>query len=327
MQTLPAHIILLIVFFATLVLSGAALALVPGLSEGGNKRVKRLKDRYKAGKKEAKNRVRSILADPRGSRTEEALKRIIPQASAIRKHLARAGINISLSKYALISAILGVFTGLLLYFGAGAPFALALAAMVAAAFGLPHLYVKRAIKKRTNRFLALFPDAIDLITRSLRSGLPIMEAVKNVGAEIEDPVGTEFRKVSDAVKMGKNLEAALWQAADRIDAPDFRFFVISLTVQKETGGNLAETLDNLSDILRRRHQMKLKVRAMSSEGRASALIVGGVPFVMFGIFHTLNPDYISVLYTDMRASTIAVGGLLWMGLGFLIMKKMINFEV
>src|SRR3546814_6834106 len=134
------------------------------------------------------------------------------------------------------------------------------------------------VNKRQDKFLAIFPEAIDLIVRGLKSGLPVTESINAVGREMDDPIGTEFRRIGDDIRFGKTMTEALWAATDRLSVAEFKFFVISLSVQQETGGNLAETLGNLSGILRSRQQMKLKVRAMSSEGRASAMIIGSLPF-------------------------------------------------
>jgi tight adherence protein B len=142
-----------------------------------------------------------------------------------------------------------------------------------------------------------------------------------------DPVGREFRLITDAIKFGTTLEKALWDASDRLGIQEFKFFVISLSVQKETGGNLGETLANLSDILRRRHQMKLKIKAMSSEARASAMILGSLPFIMFGIIFLLNTDYAMDLFTDPRGRAMLVAVLLIMGMGILVMRKMVRFEI
>jgi tight adherence protein B len=183
------------------------------------------------------------------------------------------------------------------------------------------------IRKRLARFIALFPDAIDLIVRGLKSGLPVIESVAAAGREMADPVGSEFRRIADAVKFGQTLEDAMWETAARLDTPEFKFFVISLAVQRETGGNLAETLGNLSDILRRRRQMRLKIKAMSSEARASAMILGSLPFVMFGIVYLMNPGYESMLFTDPRGRLVLIGGLVIMATGIAVMRKMVRFEI
>lgn len=131
----------------------------------------------------------------------------------------------------------------------------------------------------------------------------------------------------DQVRIGKTIDEALETTAHRIDNPEFKFFMISLSIQRETGGNLAETLSKLSDLLRRRQQMRLKIKAMASEGKASAYIVGALPFVMFLMLLFLNYDYTSVLFTDPRAIYASLGGMVWMAIGGFIMKQMVSFEI
>jgi len=207
------------------------------------------------------------------------------------------------------------------------PVPLAVALGVLVGVGGPHLAVGRMIRRRHERFVALFPDAIDLIVRGIKSGLPVIESVAAVGREMADPVGVEFRRIADSVRFGQSIEDAMWETAGRLDTPEFRFFIISLTVQRETGGNLAETLGNLSDILRRRRQMRLKIKAMSSEARASAMILGSLPFVLFAIIFLMNPDYEMMLFTDPRGRLVLIGGLVTMAMGILVMRKMVRFEI
>src|SRR5206468_3641915 len=154
-----------------------------------------------------------------------------------------------------------------------------------------------------------------------RSGLPISETIGIVAAEIRGPIGIEFQTVSDKMKIGRTMEAALQETADRLGTPEFQFFVISLAIQRETGGNLAETLANLANVLRGRAQMKLKIRAMSSESKASAYIVGSLPFIVFTLVFIIAPDYIGKFFIDPRLMIAGVGGLIWMGIGAFIMAK------
>jgi tight adherence protein B len=189
------------------------------------------------------------------------------------------------------------------------------------------MVVKKLTERRLDKFTKLFPEAIDLIVRGLRSGLPITESISSVGQELDDPIGIEFRRMSDSIKLGKPLEDALEEAAERLATPDFKFFVIAISIQKETGGNLAETLENLSEILRKRLQMKLKVKAMSSEARASAMIIGCLPFLLFGVLLFMNYGYVSVLFTDPRGMVMGGGALAAMGLGMFVIGRMIKFEI
>jgi tight adherence protein B len=165
------------------------------------------------------------------------------------------------------------------------------------------------------------------MVRGLRSGLPISETLGVVATEVPGPVGIEFRTVSDKMRIGRTMEAALQDTADRLGTPEFQFFVITLAIQRETGGNLAETLSNLADVLRKRAQMKLKIRAMSSESKASAYIVGSLPFVVFTLVWMINPTYMGHFFTDQRLTVAGLGGLIWMSIGGFIMAKMVNFEI
>ena len=192
---------------------------------------------------------------------------------------------------------------------------------------LPHMGVGRMGKRRVAAFVGLFPEAIDLMVRALRSGLPISEAIIGAGREIGDPVGDELGRVEAGMRMGRDLDGLLWEIANRIDVPEFRFFIIALSVQRETGGNLAETLANLADVLRRRRQMRAKVRAMSSETRATTMILGGLPVVVIGLLFLTSPDYLKPLFHDARGYVldgIAVGMLI---AGVSIMNRMARFEI
>jgi tight adherence protein B len=193
--------------------------------------------------------------------------------------------------------------------------------------GGPHFVIGKLIKRRVNKFTSNFPDAIELMVRGLRSGLPITETLGIVASEIPGPVGVEFRMVADKMKIGRTMEVALQETADRLGTAEFQFFVITLAIQRETGGNLAETLSNLADVLRKRAQMKLKIRAMSSESKASAYIVGSLPFIVFGLVYMINPHYMGGFFTDQRLIVAGIGGMVWMGIGAAIMAKMVNFEI
>lgn len=254
-------------------------------------------------------------------------KRLLPRPGAVRARLQRTGYDISLGRYLGISFAVGIAMTAICVLAMDLPWFAALAAGFIAGAGLPHLYVGWLGARQRNRFTALFPDAIDLMVRGLRSGLPVTETIAACGREMSAPVGPEFRRIADAVRLGQTLEDSLWEAARRLDTPEFKFFVISLSVQKETGGNLGETLANLSEILRSRKQMRLKVKAMSSEARASAMILGGLPFMMFGIIYFLSPDYEAVLFTDPRGKMMLGAVLGLMGAGVLVMHKMVKFEI
>lgn len=255
------------------------------------------------------------------------LQRIIPRPAALRARLQRTGKSISIGEYALITMVVAAaFTYLTRTF-IGISWAPSILVGLGAGLGLPHLAIGWMIKRRIKKFIDLFPEAIELIVRGLKSGLPVQESIVVVGREISDPVGIEFRQIADAVKIGTSVDDAMWATSARLEIQDFKFFVISLAIQRETGGNLTETLSNLADILRKRRQMKLKVKAMSGEARASALIIGSLPFVMFGILLMLNGSYVMQLFEESRGIMLVGVGLVWMSIGFFSMAKMIRFEI
>ncbi len=254
-------------------------------------------------------------------------RRLMPRQAVLRRRLARTGRKITVGSYAATGVLLAVATTGILFLIVRQPLPLAIALGLLVGIGGPHIAVNRMIKKRLDRFVALFPDAIDLIVRGLKSGLPVIESVSAVGREMADPIGIEFRRIADAVKFGQTLEDAMWETAARLDTPEFKFFVISLAVQRETGGNLGETLGNLSDVLRGRRQMRLKIKAMSSEARASAMILGSLPFIMFGLIYLVNPTYEAMMFTDPRGRMALIGGLVVLGMGIAVMRKMVRFEI
>jgi tight adherence protein B len=192
---------------------------------------------------------------------------------------------------------------------------------------LPHIVIGKLGKRRVAAFINLFPDAIDLMVRALRSGLPISEAIIMASHEIGDPIGSEFRTIESGMRLGRDLESLLWDIGKRIDAPEFRFFIIALSVQRETGGNLAETLSNLSDVLRRRRTMRAKARAMASEARASTMILGSLPFIVTIILMTTSPTYIMPLFGDIRGLALIGLALFMLATGIGIMVKMAKFEI
>lgn len=225
-------------------------------------------------------------------------------------------------------AVFGLFTLVsAALFLNGAPLLLCLFVGSAVGFGIPHFAVSFLINRRVAKFTASFPDAIELLVRGLRSGLPVTETISVVAKEIDGPVGEEFQKVVDRIKIGKTMEDALQESAKRLDTAEFKFFCITIAIQRETGGNLAETLSNLADVLRKRGQMKLKIKAMSSESKASAYIVGSLPFIVFGLVYSVNPTYLAGFFFEERLIIAGLGGLLWMSIGVFIMAKMVNFEI
>jgi tight adherence protein B len=251
---------------------------------------------------------------------------LMPRREHFELRLKRTGKSWTLSQYMMGSmALFVVATGALLIMRT--PFLLAALIGLFLALGLPYMFVGMVIKKRVKGFTTRFPDAIDLLVRGLKSGLPVTETFQVVSQELPGPVGEEFKGVVERIRIGKTMEASLQETADMLGTPEFQFFCITIAIQRETGGNLAETLNNLSEVLRKRAQMKLKIAAMSSEAKASAYIVGALPFFVFGVVWSMNPHYLAGFFSEPRLIYTGIGGLVWMSIGAGIMAKMINFEI
>lgn len=258
---------------------------------------------------------------------DRILKRLLPRREMLRRRLKRTGRSISVGQYVFACIVTGVISAFLASALLDRSLPVAILGGVSAGLSLPYMFVGYLGRRRQKKFTAQFPEAIDLIVRGLKSGLPVIESIMTVAREMPKPVGVEFQTISDTVRFGQTLEDALWDAVPRIDTPEFKFFVVSIAVQRETGGNLAETLQNLSDVLRSRRQMKMKIKAMASEPKASAWILGSLPFIMFAIIFFVNTGYVMTLFTDPRGTTLIGFGLLSQFIGIAIMAKMVRFEI
>ncbi len=298
----------------------------PSVAKAQNRRLDQLKERHSKSAEVTQQVQLKKLMGGGSTRMDGIAQRLIPNPALLRKRIEQTGHDWSIGQYAMVSVGIAVVVGSLLVLR-GAPLLLGLFAGLFAGVGLPHFVIGRMIQRRIAKFTARFPDAIELMVRGLRSGLPISETIGIVASEIPGPVSVEFQAVSDKMRIGRTMEAALQEAADRLGTPEFQFFVITLAIQRETGGNLAETLANLADVLRKRAQMKLKIKAMSSESKASAYIIGSLPFIVFLLIMMVNPTYMGQFFTDQRLIVAGLGGMVWMSFGAMIMAKMINFEI
>ena len=258
---------------------------------------------------------------------DRVAKRWLPRRDALAARLARAGLSLSIGQYLLVVLALTAVGTLSFRLAMPIGFLPSLLLGFLVAMALPHFVIGWLGKRRIRKFLLLFPEAIDLMVRALRSGLPISEAIINAGHEISEPVGGELRLVEAGMRLGRGLEALLWETAKRIDSQEFRFFIVALGVQRETGGNLAETLANLADVLRRRRQMRAKVRAMASEARATTAILGGLPFLVIILLELTSPHYLKPMYTDIRGIGLGVIGVAMFSFGIFVMKKLASFEI
>ncbi|EGD57296.1 type II secretion system protein [Novosphingobium nitrogenifigens DSM 19370] len=323
MSSLP--FILMAIGLTVAAWAGITLFMGPNPARESSRRLQAVKLRHSESttdKVEAQYRKALAARKPKAYKLAGSSSRL----EALSLRLDRTGRGWTISQYLYASLGLVILFGGFVWIKSGS-LVLGLALGIAIGAGLPHFAVSWAINKRINNFITRFPDALELLVRGLRSGLPISETLVVVANELPGPVSEEFKIVTDRIRLGRTMEDALQETADRLDLAEFSFFCITLAIQRETGGNLAETLANLADVLRKRAQMKLKIKAMSSESKASAYIVGSLPFIVFALIYSINPRYLGQFFVDERLMVAGIGGLIWLSMGAFIMSRMVNFEI
>jgi tight adherence protein B len=239
--------------------------------------------------------------------------------------IAQAGLTWTKQQFLLISAGIGVaFFTMGMFFAGGLLAATGLA--FAGAFGLP-LWILRYLKKRReNKFLDAFPDAVDIIVRGIKAGLPLLDCLKMITNEAPEPLRTEFRAIVETQAIGMPLGDACGKLYERMPVPEANFFGIVISIQQKAGGNLSEALGNLSRVLRDRKKMKAKIQAMSQEAKASAGIIGALPVAVMTMVYITSPTYIQLLFTEPLGNLMLACSAVWMAIGVFVMKKMINFD-
>jgi tight adherence protein B len=244
----------------------------------------------------------------------------------MRRRLDRAGLTtVSPQKFWIASGVLALLVGLFCIIEKQG-LLVTLLAPFGAGLGLPRWVLSFLRARREKRFTGDFANAIDVIVRSVKSGLPTSDALRIVAQEFRDPVGSEFKKLVEGMKMGVTLDQSLKKMFDNMPTTEVSFFGIVMTIQQKTGGNLSEALGNLAGVLRDRKRLQGKIKAMSSEAKASAMIIGSLPPGVAGIVYLTTPNYISVLFTERTGNLLLVGCVVWMSLGIAVMRKMINFK-
>jgi tight adherence protein B len=239
--------------------------------------------------------------------------------------LEQAGLSVTKQQFLIASGVLGVgMFVLVLFVGGGLLAAVGLA--FGAGFGLPRWILSYLKNRRHNKFLEHFPDAVDVIVRGIKAGLPLFDSMKVIVADAPEPVRSEFRAIVETQTIGMPLGEACGRLYDRVPLAEANFFGIVIGIQQKAGGNLSEALGNLSRVLRDRKKMKAKIRAMSMEAKASASIIGSLPILVMGIVYLTSPDYIELLWTTPVGRLLLAGSAIWMFVGIMVMKKMINFD-
>ncbi|KQO59867.1 MULTISPECIES: type II secretion system F family protein [unclassified Methylobacterium] len=240
--------------------------------------------------------------------------------------IARAGLDWTKQKFYAVSALMAVVTGLVVFVLTANTLA-TLAGLFAGAFGLPLWLLSFLRKKRIKAFITELPTAIDIITRGVRSGIPVGDCFRIIAREAQEPIRGEFRQVVESQTMGLTLGDAMVRMYERVPVSDVNFFAIVIGIQGRSGGNLSEALGNLSRVLRERKKMEGKIQAMSMEAKASGGIIAALPFVVAVLTYLSSPDYVALLWTTNTGKMALVASAIWMSIGIFVMKKMISFEV
>ncbi|MBO6640037.1 MAG: type II secretion system F family protein [Roseitalea sp.] len=245
---------------------------------------------------------------------------------SLKMQIKQAGLQIEMRTFYLMSVGLGAVLAVVALI-AGLGLIYVPAVFFAAAFGLPRWVVAFLRKRRMKQFLEEFPNAIDVIVRAIKSGLPLNDGIRLIAGEAKEPVRTEFGRIVEAQQLGVPTPEACMRMYNHMPIPEANFFAIVIQIQQQAGGNLSEALGNLSKVLRARKQMKSKVAAMSMEAKASAAIIGALPPIVTFLVYLTSPEYIMLLFTTDTGLFIIGVSLLWMSIGIFVMRQMINFEV
>jgi tight adherence protein B len=275
--------------------------------------------------RQADKSQRSRREQVEGSMKEVEARRQKDKKVALSIRLTQAGLDWSTQKFLLISGALGAFCFIVtLLLGAGLLAAIGLA--FAAGFGLPRWVLGFLKKRREKNFLRALPDAVDVVVRGIKAGLPLFESIKVVAADAPEPLKSEFLAIIETQAIGMPLGEACMRLFERMPVPEANFFGIVISIQQKSGGNLSEALANLSKVLRDRKKMAEKIQAMSMEAKASAAIIGSLPPIVMLLVYLSTPEYISLLWTHPTGRLMLAACVVWMSLGIFVMKKMINFD-
>lgn len=284
--------------------------------------VKATRDRAAEAVKRRKNLQDSLRQLDEKQKTNDQNVRKPPLKVQIRQ----AGMQVPIERFYLYSAACGIILTALLFF-VGAPLWALPGALLVGGLGLPRWFVSFRRARRVKAFLEEFPNALDIIVRAVKSGLPLNDAIRLIANESPEPVRSEFRRIVDSQQMGMSVPDAAMRMSETMPCSEAGFFGIVIQIQSQAGGNLSEALGNLSRVLRDRKKMKAKVQALSMEAKASAVIIGALPFVVAFLVYLSSPNYIMPLFTTNVGNLILGCSGVWMSIGILVMRKMMNFEV
>ncbi len=316
-------------FLAAAAVGGMAWVFLYPLLSGERQAEKRIENVAKPDRVAAKGATRAA-PKLRRDQLEETLKELEARrrkqkSPPLSVRIEQAGLSWSKQQFMVGSLVLGFVAFVIVLAVGGAPF-VAVGFGFAAAFGLPRWFLSFLKNRRHNNFLENLPDAVDVIVRGIKSGLPLLDSLRVIVADSPEPIKSEFRAIVETQSIGLPLGEACGKLYERIPLPEANFFGIVVAIQQKSGGNLSEALGNLSRVLRDRKKMKAKIKAMSMEAKASAGIIGSLPILVMGIVYLTSPDYIELLWTTPTGRLLLAGSAFWMSIGIFTMKKMINFD-
>lgn len=277
-----------------------------------------------------KNLDKQVDANVRRKQIAESLKEIEARNKrkkvSLEGRIIQAGLNWSRRRFIVYSVISAIVTaGVTLVMTRH--LTIAIGGALVGGFGLPAWFLQFAIKRRLRKFVDAFPDAIDIIVRGVRAGLPLADCLRIIASEAQEPIKTEFRLIVESQAMGLSVGEAVERFSTRIPIPETSFFAIVISIQQKAGGNFSEALANLSAVLRERKKMKGKIQALSSEAKASAMIIGALPFVVGALVYLTSPSYIMLLWTTLIGQLVMAACAVWMTVGILVMKQMVSFDI
>ncbi|ODT31304.1 MAG: pilus assembly protein [Kaistia sp. SCN 65-12] len=292
------------------------------MAETDHSVVKAARDRVNEAAKRRKSVQDSLKELDQKQKTKDTHLKKPPLKVQIRQ----AGMSVTPERFYLYSVVCGIALAGAAYV-AGTPLLVVLGALIVGGLGLPRWFVSFCRARRVKAFLNEFPNALDIIVRAIKSGLPLNDGIRLIANESPEPVRTEFRRIVDSQQLGLSIPDAALRMTETMPCPEAGFFGIVIQIQAQAGGNLSEALGNLSRVLRDRKKMKAKVQALSMEAKASAAIIGALPFIVATLVYLTSPNYIMPLFTTSTGNLILGISGLWMAIGVFVMRQMMNFEV
>jgi tight adherence protein B len=319
---------LIVALMAMLTVGGLSYVFVYPLLSGEAKAEKRQAAFSQTTKRKSVDKQADTAA--RRKQISDSLKEVEARSKnkkvSLETRIMQAGLTWSRRQFFIFSAVCAVFFGLLMTFLSNNIF-IALGAAAVGAVGFPRWVLKFLRKRRLKKFVNVFPEAIDIIIRGVKAGLPLGDCLRIIAKEAQEPVRSEFRQIVETQTMGLSVSDAVERLVSSVPIAEANFFAIVIAIQQKAGGNLSDALSNLSTVLRERKKMKSKIQAFSSEAKASAMIIGSLPFAVGGMVYITSPKYIELLWTTSTGQVVLLGAGFWMAIGIFVMRRMINFDI